>query len=118
MCQFLDLRIITLFAWGFRLQEGVILPVVEHNPGRDGMGRSRQHAIIYARSRQLDLTRRETRLVLLHPGRWRDQIVCSLSTVSLDDNPEYEALSYAWGDATIPRFIKLNRHTVRIRKNL
>ena len=82
------------------------------------MGTARQHALVYSKSRQLDLTRRETRLVHLHPGRWLDRIVCSLSTVSLDDDPEFEALSYAWGDKTRPRFIVLNGHTIPITTNL
>jgi hypothetical protein len=31
-----------------------------------------------------------------------------LEVVSLDDNPEYDALSYAWGDPTVTCEIELN----------
>lgn len=41
----------------------------------------------------------DIRLLILDPGLPSDDHVsCSLSVVSLDDQPEYEALSYAWGD--------------------
>ncbi|TID26312.1 hypothetical protein E2P81_ATG00787 [Venturia nashicola] len=78
--------------------------------------------------RPLDISKREIRLLSLHPGPWSDDadwsddesssedsslavhetdhdatdddVVarCTLHTVSLDDKPEYEALSYVWGD--------------------
>jgi hypothetical protein len=41
------------------------------------------------------------RLLYLHPGTTSEDIQFSLSTVSLDDNPVYEAISYCWGDASI-----------------
>ena len=42
----------------------------------------------------------EIRLLALLPGRFNDPIRCTLSHVSLDDEPVYEALSYTWGAAT------------------
>ncbi|OWY43327.1 HET-like protein [Alternaria alternata] len=46
------------------------------------------------------LTRDRTiRILDLAPGTWDEPIICSLRTVDLDnDNPRYEAISYAWGD--------------------
>ena len=44
------------------------------------------------------LENREIRVITLAPGKWDDEIACSLKTVSLDDNPSYETLSYVWGD--------------------
>jgi hypothetical protein len=41
---------------------------------------------------------RQIRLLSLLPGK--DQIHFNLQTVNLDDNPEYEAISYCWGDPT------------------
>jgi hypothetical protein len=46
------------------------------------------------------LTRDRTIRVLdLAPGTWDEPVNCSLRTVHLDDDdPRYEAISYAWGD--------------------
>ncbi|KAJ9634566.1 hypothetical protein H2199_008849 [Coniosporium tulheliwenetii] len=55
----------------------------------------------------LDPSRREIRLLTLAGGQFSDDIHCSLSTVSLDDEPVYEALSYVWGDPNITRTIIL-----------
>ncbi|RYP81054.1 hypothetical protein DL769_002163 [Monosporascus sp. CRB-8-3] len=41
---------------------------------------------------------RETRLIRLQPGKWDDPICCHLDVVSLDEKPEFEALSYTWGE--------------------
>lgn len=38
------------------------------------------------------------RILKLHPGANGSPIACTLRVVSLDDNPEYETLSYVWGD--------------------
>ncbi|KUI68532.1 Heterokaryon incompatibility protein 6, OR allele [Cytospora mali] len=43
----------------------------------------------------------EIRLLSLQPSKNIDgPIACSLSTISLDDKPLFEALSYVWGGAT------------------
>lgn len=54
------------------------------------------------------------RLVVLEPGRGDDPIRCRLTHVSLDDNPKYEALSYAWGDpsTTVPMYLEDEIFTV------
>jgi hypothetical protein len=57
---------------------------------------------------QLDLETREIRLAHLAPSHnLEDQPSCSLHIVSLDENPSYEAFSYAWGDPTITAPIQL-----------
>jgi hypothetical protein len=43
----------------------------------------------------------DIRLVILEPGRDHGPVNCRLIHISLDESPVYEALSYAWGDATI-----------------
>ncbi|KAI0131820.1 heterokaryon incompatibility protein-domain-containing protein [Xylariales sp. AK1849] len=48
----------------------------------------------------LDASRSCIRLMKLHKGIGADPIVCSLQVASLDDDPEYESLSYVWGDPT------------------
>lgn len=39
----------------------------------------------------------EIRCLVLEPGRGRERLSCTLTVHRLDDNPEYEAISYAWG---------------------
>lgn len=51
----------------------------------------------------LDTSRSEIRLLEIltsEPGR---PVECRLHTVSLDDNPTFEALSYVWGMRLIPK---------------
>ncbi|ERF71393.1 hypothetical protein EPUS_07421 [Endocarpon pusillum Z07020] len=66
----------------------------------------------------LDTERRETRVISLLPGRWSEIVACELSVVSLDDKPEYEALSYVWGDPENTLPMLLNAHTVQVTVNL
>jgi len=55
--------------------------------------------------RPLDASRSEIRLLEILGGDELDDdgtmVRCRLSTVSLDDNPDFCALSYVWGDATV-----------------
>ncbi|KAH7082449.1 heterokaryon incompatibility protein-domain-containing protein [Paraphoma chrysanthemicola] len=67
---------------------------------------------------KLDLHHRQIRLVTLFPGRYIDAISCDLSTVSLDDLPDYNALSYAWGDRADSRDILLNGVAFKVTRNL
>jgi hypothetical protein len=50
---------------------------------------------------KLDPTRKETRLVLIRPGRNEDDVRCEVQTISLLARPlpTYETISYVWGDA-------------------
>jgi hypothetical protein len=47
-----------------------------------------------------------------------EDIVCELQTVLMTDNPEYDALSYTWGDAAHQRSIVLNGRRYCIGANL
>ncbi|KAH7070744.1 heterokaryon incompatibility protein-domain-containing protein [Paraphoma chrysanthemicola] len=67
---------------------------------------------------KLDMHHRQIRLVTLLPGRYIDVISCGLSTVSLDDLPDYNALSYAWGDRTDLHDILLNGVAFKVTRNL
>ena len=52
--------------------------------------------------RKLDPLRNEIRLLVLQPSKDSEaQIECYRETVSLNDNPEFEALSYAWGNPNL-----------------
>lgn len=62
--------------------------------------------------------RKEIRLVTLCSGSFGDDIMCSLSKVSLDDKPSYEALSYVWGDRRITRRIFIDGLSRRVTRNL
>lgn len=55
----------------------------------------------------LNSDKREIRLFDLEPGKREDPIRGTLRTVSLDDDPQYECLSYLWGklEKTFPVYI-------------
>jgi hypothetical protein len=69
---------------------------------------------------ELDKTSRTIRLLSLSPTLHADgTLQCEMSTVSLDDSPLYEALSYMWGEPDELRFqIRINGKLVNIRQNL
>src|SRR3569833_2160784 len=67
---------------------------------------------------ELELKGKQIRLLHLHSGSRDDPITCTLSTTDLDDNPRYEALSYAWGDPWIYRPIVLEGREVNVTANL
>ncbi len=57
----------------------------------------------------LDASKREIRLARLSPStNINEPASCTLEVVSLDDDPEYEALSYAWGEPYLVRAIQLD----------
>ncbi|KAH8689722.1 heterokaryon incompatibility protein-domain-containing protein, partial [Phaeosphaeriaceae sp. PMI808] len=63
----------------------------------------------------------EIRVVGLRPAlHWDDQIECSLTTLSLSDpdRPQYQALSYVWGDSRVTLPIKVNGFHFEGTKNL
>lgn len=66
----------------------------------------------------LNSHKREIRLATIKPGTQLEPIRCSLSYVSLDDTPKYEALSYVWGDPSIRISILLDEHPFRVTQNL
>ena len=62
---------------------------------------------------------KEIRILNLQPGCWQDQISCTLTVVSLeDDRTKYEALSYVWGSEENSVAISLDGNIVQVRKNL
>lgn len=68
--------------------------------------------------RPLNADRREIRVASLLPGRWSDEISCTLSTVSLDEEPAFEALSYTWGDPKDTVSIYLDNFVFQATRNL
>jgi hypothetical protein len=76
--------------------------------------------IIYS---ELRPERQEIRLMFLEAGQPKDEIIASLMVTSLRWAPEYwtpefEALSYVWGDPLITRPIKLNGQPYQVTENL
>ncbi len=50
----------------------------------------------------------EIRVLTVLPGKASDSLVCTFETVSLDTQPEYDALSYVWGDGSVKKPISIN----------
>jgi hypothetical protein len=67
---------------------------------------------------QLQVHDRQIRLLLLLPGLDRERISCKLITVFLNDNPEYSALSYTWGDPNVKEPILVNEQEFPVTTNL
>ncbi|KAF7922873.1 uncharacterized protein EAE97_011037 [Botrytis byssoidea] len=66
----------------------------------------------------LEVSKKEVRLVTLLPGDLPDDIHCTLTTVSLIDEPFYEALSYVWGNPTNKCDINLQGNSFPVTTNL
>ncbi|KAI1204607.1 heterokaryon incompatibility protein-domain-containing protein [Annulohypoxylon truncatum] len=64
----------------------------------------------------------QIRLVTIHPGGKRKKIKCTVSNFPFPSDethgPEYEALSYVWGDARTRTPITLNSRPFRVTTNL
>lgn len=56
----------------------------------------------------LNSARSEIRLLALLPGKSHEPIRCNLHVASLDDAPNFEALSYVWGDPMVKRPIAVD----------
>ena len=70
------------------------------------------------RYRPLDSASKQIRLLILHSGTEAEDIKCHLEQVALEDNPEFTALSYVWGDPTDNPTILLNDVRFPVTKNL
>lgn len=67
----------------------------------------------------LDHDSQSIRLIRLLPASsFESEIRCEIYNVSLDTNPEYEALSYAWGDPSVTERIFLEKCPFQATRNL
>lgn len=66
----------------------------------------------------LEQERREIRLLTLCPGAFEKEIQCKLRIVSLDQHPNYVALSYCWGDPNDRDTISINERTISVTNSL
>ena len=60
---------------------------------------------------KLDARNRGIRVCVLQPGNISDALSCILRTVSLNEDPCYEALSYVLGDPNLTKQINANGST-------
>lgn len=60
----------------------------------------------------------EIRLLAILPGHFGDPIKCTLSTVCLDDEPAFEALSYTWGSMNKTSSLKCDSKSLKVTGNL
>lgn len=60
----------------------------------------------------------EIRLLAILPGRFGDPIKCTLSTVCLDDEPAFEALSYTWGSMSKDSSLICDSKSLHVTSNL
>jgi hypothetical protein len=65
-------------------------------------------------------TANSIRMITLLPGIGHQQLNCTLKEVALDESPQYEAISYVWGDETTPASIVCDDfgHSLPITQNL
>jgi hypothetical protein len=68
----------------------------------------------------LDLGKRQIRLIKIHKNAISSDsdVEFDITTFDLADAPRYIALSYAWGDPSPTRIVRLNKQPYEIRKNL
>jgi hypothetical protein len=66
----------------------------------------------------LPLASDEIRLLDLSPNDTGTEIYCSLRHVRLADNPDYEAVSYCWGDTNDQRKINCDAFVLEVTRNL
>jgi Heterokaryon incompatibility protein (HET) len=58
------------------------------------------------------------RYLILSPGQGNDALECSLRILPLDENPDYEAISYVWGMSTRNQTILCDGGELRITQSL
>ncbi|KAG0561112.1 hypothetical protein KC19_9G038200 [Ceratodon purpureus] len=68
--------------------------------------------------KSLDSNRQEIRLLSIVPGQEAEDIQCTLSVISLHDDPKYTALFYVWGDSNTRKQISVNRTSFDVTLNL
>lgn len=61
---------------------------------------------------------REIRLLQLLPGEGDAAVRCTTRVVNLDDQPDFETVSYVWGDRTGEESIEVSGNLTQVTKNL
>lgn len=60
----------------------------------------------------------EIRLLILLPSQHEDKVRCTLRHVLVDANPDFETISYAWGDPTNTTTVELEGRDFMVTHNL
>ena len=68
--------------------------------------------------KRLDSQHREIRILTLKGGDYHDELSCVLEVISLNDAPQYEALSYVWGPTDDAQNIRVNDKTIKVTRYL
>jgi hypothetical protein len=76
------------------------------------------HGSAMACYKSLSAEAAEIRILKVLPGKENDAIKCELRTVSLRNDPAFEALSYTWGDPNPKDTISVNGHPFEVTVNL
>ncbi|RFU25158.1 hypothetical protein B7463_g11180, partial [Scytalidium lignicola] len=84
----------------------------------DGLGKIMTCLTRLSRRCPLSPERSETRLLWILPGAWDECIKCRLDTACLQDAPQYNALSYVWGNSNDTRPIEVNGEQKQVTTNL
>ncbi|KAH7141061.1 heterokaryon incompatibility protein-domain-containing protein [Dactylonectria macrodidyma] len=71
-----------------------------------------------AKKNEHGLNGRQIRLLIIEPGTYGDKVICELETVDLDQDPDFEALSYCWGDKLSLETVLVNGHNHPVTTNL
>ena len=60
----------------------------------------------------------EIRIITLRPGAWNEPLHASLRDVRLDNEPTYEAISYAWSSPIFDHVLYINDTVIKITESL
>jgi hypothetical protein len=60
----------------------------------------------------------EIRILILAPDDGSNNVRCTLKHVRLSDKPQYEGLSYVWGDPSKPRLVMCDGCIIRVTESL
>jgi hypothetical protein len=104
------------FATNLSLTMTFLSRIFKDGPGGGSSSRSAITSFQY-----MPLQDNSIRVVSLQPRRNRgsaDKIECRLTHVAFGDMPQYDALSYTWGDGTVKRTIFLNEIGIEVGENL
>ena len=67
---------------------------------------------------KLDARNRGIRVCVLQPSNLSDVLSCVFRTVSINEDPCYEALSHVWGDPSLTKQINANGSTIATTESL
>ncbi len=76
------------------------------------------NAPVFQYEKPLEENKAEIRILTLQPGLFEEPLITNLRMVSLHSDPNFEALSYVWGNGSETKNISINGAVKRITVNL